>query len=175
MGKRAAAAGVAVDYAAGCVNASCLEHSGFAAAAAAAKTADAVVVVLGMGQTAFGCHHDVDKTACEAEAYDRPTCSLPGGQPALVAAIRAAATPGMPVIGVLIHGGALCIDPATLDALDAVLDGWYPGMRGGAALADALIGTYSPSGRSGVTFYASDLTRRFLQTEVGEMSPYPKP
>ncbi len=55
---------------------------------------------------------------------------------------------GVPVVGVIIHGGSVCFAPDTLASMDALLDGWFPGMRGGAALADALVGAYSPAGRS---------------------------
>ena len=71
---RATAAGVTIDYAPGCNNASCLTTSGFAAAATAASTADAVILVLGMGQTQFNCNGDRDRTACESESYDRYVC-----------------------------------------------------------------------------------------------------
>jgi hypothetical protein len=52
---------------------------------------------------------------------------------------------------------------------DAILDAWYPGMRGGAAMADAVVGAFSPSGRSPVTWYSSDAA---LPADRGEMSPY---
>ena len=83
-----------------------------------------MVVVLGMGEAEYDCGGQRDKTACEAEAYDRLTCALPGNQPGLVAALRAAVRPGVPLIGVLIHGGAFCLSPATLGDLDAILAGW---------------------------------------------------
>jgi beta-glucosidase len=171
LSSRAGSAGVAISYEQGC-DANCAGSSGFAAAAAAAAAADgAVVLALGMGDTQFACGgNKVDKSACEAEAYDRTTCALPGLQPALVAAVRAAMRPGVPLIGVLVHGGALCLDPATLGALDALLDAWYPGMRGAAAMADAIIGAFSPAGRSPVTWYASDAA---LPADRGQMSPYP--
>jgi hypothetical protein len=44
------------------------------------------------------------------------------------------------------------------------------GMRGAAAIADALIGVYSPAGRSPVTWYASDDA---LPSDRGQMSLYP--
>jgi hypothetical protein len=43
-------------------------------------------------------------------------------------------------------------------------------MRGGAAIADALVGAFSPAGRSPVTWYASDDA---LPADRGQMSPYP--
>ena len=165
--------GGALAYAPGCASPNCADDSGFAAAAAAAGSADtaAVILVLGMGNTQYACSGDhTDTSDCEAEDHDRTTCALPGMQPALVAAVKAAMAPGVPLVAVLVHGGAFCIDPVTLGAFDAVLDAWYPGMRGGAAMADALIGAFSPSGRSPVTWYASDAA---LPADRGEMSPYP--
>ena len=37
----------------------------------------------------------------------------------------------------------------------AVVQGWYPGARGGKAIAELLFGKYSPSGKLPVTFYNS--------------------
>src|SRR5438552_3487727 len=41
---------------------------------------------------------------------------------------------------------------AWLDRVPALLQAWYPGQEGGAALAQLLFGEYSPSGRLPVTF-----------------------
>jgi beta-glucosidase len=49
-------------------------------------------------------------------------------------------------IVVLIGGGTLMTDPWDQDAA-AVLQAWYPGMEGGRALADILLGDAEPSGR----------------------------
>ena len=67
------------------------------------------------------------EAACETEGTDRPTCALPGNQPALVSAVRAAVQAGVPVVAVLIHGGTFCFENTTVSSLDAILDGWYPG------------------------------------------------
>lgn len=37
--------------------------------------------------------------------------------------------------------------------VDAIIDSWYPGARGGKAVAEAIFGEYSPSGKLPVTFY----------------------
>ena len=43
-------------------------------------------------------------------------------------------------------------------------------MRGASAIADALVGVYSPSGRTPQTWYASDAA---IASDRGQMSPYP--
>jgi len=167
---RASAAGVAgVDYASGCGDANCDANNDFAGAAALAATADAVVVVLGMKTAQFACGGATDRAGCESEGYDRRTCALPGQQPQLVAAVRAATRAGVPLVVMFVHGSTFCLDPSFVGATDAILDAWYPGMRGGAAMADAVIGAFSPSGRTPVTWYSSDSA---LPTDRGEMSPY---
>jgi hypothetical protein len=104
----------------------------------------------------------------EGEGRDRATIELNAGQAELVAALRAAVGPGVPLVGVLVHGGAVALGEATRGSLDALLDAWQPGMGGGAAIADALLGAYNPGGRSPVTWYKStaDLPR------MGEMDLY---
>lgn len=165
-------AGANVDHAPGCGDANCDGVSApldFDAATTLASTADVVIAVLGMGQTNFACGGDKDRAACESESWDRPTCLMPGEQANLVAAIRAVTKPGVPIITVLVHGGSFCFNDTLLSNTDAILDAWYPGMRGAPAMADAIIGAYSPAGRSPVTFYSSDAAL----PERGSTSPYP--
>jgi beta-glucosidase len=74
----------------------------------------------------------------------------------MVAALRAAIGPTKKLVAVLIHGGTMAFPNATLDALDAVLDAWYPGLGGGEAVAATLFGDQSPAGRSSQTWYSSN-------------------
>ena len=167
--KRATAANVAIDYASGCTDTNCENGNGFASAAALAAAADAVVLVLGMGNAQYNCGGARNTADCESEAHDRTTCVLPGQQPQLLAAIRAAKRSGVALAVLFVHGSTFCLTPDFVSGADAILDAFYPGMRGGAAMADAVIGAFSPSGRTPVTWYASDAA---LPANRGQMSPY---
>ena len=84
----------------------------------------------------------------EGEFRDRAFLILPGRQEELIQ--RVAAT-GTPVIVVLIGGSAIVMNNWK-DQADAILDVWYPGERGGDAVADVLLGKYNPSGKLPITF-----------------------
>jgi beta-glucosidase len=84
----------------------------------------------------------------EGEFRDRARLGLPGHQEEL---IRAVAGTGRPVVVVLIGGSAVTMS-RWLDEADAVLDAWYPGDEGGAAVADVLFGRSNPAGRLPITF-----------------------
>ena len=86
-------------------------------------------------------------TQWNGEAEDLPDLSLPQGQDALVAAV-AAANPRTVVV--LETGNP--VDMPWLGATAAVLEAWYPGQRGGEAIADVLFGDVNPSGRLPMTF-----------------------
>ena len=93
----------------------------------------------------------------------------------MVAALRAAIGPTKKLVAVLIHGGTMAFPNATLDALDAVLDAWYPGLGGGEAVAATLFRDQSPAGRSSQTWYAStaDLPDQSQGYMVSVMTPLP--
>src|SRR5690606_8751075 len=76
---------------------------------------------------------------------------LDGEQDALIAAV-AAANPNTVVV--LETGGAVTMP--WLDDVRAVVEAWYPGGRGGEAIADILFGTVNPSGRLPITFPADE-------------------
>jgi beta-glucosidase len=83
---------------------------------------------------------------------DRTDLRLPKSQRDLLEALRAT---GKPIVGVFTTGSALAIDWAQQN-LDAILLAWYPGQRGGDAVADVLFGDANPAGRLPVTFYRAD-------------------
>ena len=113
----------------------------------AAKGADAVVLCLGLTPALEG--EEMNVSAEGFKGGDRTAIELPRPQRELLAAIRKT---GKPVVVVLTGGSALAFDPAQANA---VLDQWYSGGRGGDAVAAALFGDFSPSGRLPVTFYRS--------------------
>jgi beta-glucosidase len=84
----------------------------------------------------------------EGEFRDRSSLGLPGHQADL---IRAVAATGKPTVVVLVGGSAITM-PGWLDSVAAVLDAWYPGEMGGAAVAEVLFGDYNPGGRLPLTF-----------------------
>ncbi|MBB5705446.1 beta-glucosidase [Sphingopyxis panaciterrulae] len=86
----------------------------------------------------------------EAEGFDSPDLSLPGGQDAIVAAV-AAANPN--TIVVLETGNPVAMP--WLDKVKAVVAAWYPGQEGAAAIADVLTGKVNPSGRLPISFPAA--------------------
>ena len=59
---------------------------------------------------------------------------------------------GKPTIVVLMAGSAIDLNYAQ-DNCNGILLAWYPGARGGRAVADLLFGKESPSGKLPVTFY----------------------
>ena len=69
--------------------------------------------------------------------------------------MEALAKTGKPVILCLIAGSAIDLTYADRN-FDAVLQCWYPGARGGKALAEILFGDVSPSGKLCVTFYHNE-------------------
>jgi beta-glucosidase len=83
----------------------------------------------------------------ESEGMDRVDLSFPSAQDALVAAV-AAANPH--TIVVLENGGAHVMP--WLASVSAVLEAWYPGQKGGTAIANLLFGAVNPSGKLPITF-----------------------
>jgi beta-glucosidase len=112
------------------------ERKGLADAAAAAGNSEMAIVVLG----------DSEKTV--GESLSRTSLDLPGRQLELLQAVYAT---GKPVVVVLLNGRPLSINWAD-KYIPAIIEAWFPGAQGGAAIADALFGDYNPGGKLTVTF-----------------------
>ncbi len=114
-----------------------------------AKEADAVVLVLGLSPQLEGEEMNVNEPGFVGG--DRTDIQLPARQRGLLEAVAAT---GKPVVLVLMSGSALAVNWADVH-VDAIVQAWYPGEEGGAAIADVLFGDYNPAGRLPVTFYKS--------------------
>jgi beta-glucosidase len=114
-----------------------------------AKQADAVVIVLGISSKLEGEEMNVQEPGFKGG--DRTDINLPQRQQGLLEAVAAT---GKPIVVVLLSGSALAVNWANEHA-NAILQAWYPGEEGGAAIADVLFGDYNPAGRLPVTFYKS--------------------
>ena len=112
-----------------------LDGANPAAAAAAARSADVAIVVA---------------TQWSSESIDVPM-ALDGNQNALIEAVAEA----NPKTAVVLETNAGVVMPWAGRAA-AILEAWYPGSAGGAAIANILTGRVNPSGHLPVTFYESD-------------------
>ena len=85
------------------------------------------------------------------ESADAPSLNLPGAQDQLIEAVTCA----NPRTAVVLETGGPVLMP-WLEQTAAVLEAWYPGQKGGEAIAEILSGAANPSGRLPVTFPASE-------------------
>ena len=110
-------------------------------AIAAAKNADAVIAVVGITSQLEGEEMPVSEPGFLGG--DRTSIDLPQPEEDLVEAVAAT---GKPLAVVLMNGSALAVNWINEHA-NAVLDAWYPGEEGGAAVAETLSGKNNPAGR----------------------------
>ena len=111
------------------------DGSDAAAAAALAKSSEVAIVF-----------------AVQPSSEGRDTSlSLPYNQDALIAAVAAA----NPRTIVVLENGNPVLMP-WLDKVQAVLESWYPGIRGAEAIANILFGDVNPSGKLPATFSKSE-------------------
>jgi beta-glucosidase len=118
-------------------------------AADAARKADVVIAVVGLTPQLEG--EESDNSDPGFFGGDRLDLDLPRPQEQLLEALS---DTGKPLIVVLTSGSALAVNWAQ-DHAAAILEAWYPGEEGGAAVADVLSGDFNPAGRLPVTFYKS--------------------
>ena len=116
-------------------------------AIAAARDADVVIAVVGITSQLEG--EEMPVTEPGFLGGDRTSLDLPQPEEDLVEAVAAT---GKPLAVVLINGSALAVNWIN-DHANAVLEAWYPGEEGGAAVAETLSGKNDPAGRLPVTFY----------------------
>jgi beta-glucosidase len=117
------------------------------AAVEAAKNADVVIAVVGITSRLEGEEMPVDQPGFSGG--DRTDLDLPRPEEDLIEAVAAS---GKPMVLVLINGSALSVNWAKEHA-NAIVESWYSGEEGGAAIAETLSGKKNPAGRLPVTFY----------------------
>lgn len=101
-----------------------------------ASEADVIILALG------------ESSAMSGEGGSRADICLPEIQLQLIAEVKKLQKP---IVAVLFNGRPLDLH-GVIDQADAVLEAWYPGTEGGAAIADLLFGDANPSGRLSMTF-----------------------
>jgi beta-glucosidase len=116
-------------------------------AIAAAKNADVVIAVVGITSRLEGEEMPVDEPGFFGG--DRTSLDMPKAEEDLVQAVAAT---GKPLVIVLMNGSALGANWEKAHA-NAILEAWYSGEEGGAAIAETLSGKSNPAGRLPVTFY----------------------
>lgn len=133
------------------------DRSGFAAAVAAAKQAD--VVIMALGEDAYQ----------SGEGRSRTTLALTGLQQELFDAVAAV---NDRIVLVLMTGRPLVIDDLA-DRSAAVLQAWHAGSQAGHGLADVLFGDYNPSGKLPMSFphNVGQLPLYYNQKNTGRPGP----
>ena len=114
-----------------------------------AENSDVVVLVLGYDERIEGEESDDGNIIGSGDKKD---LLLPESQRLLMDAVLAV---GKPVVLVLMAGSSVDVSTAQEKA-DAILLTWYPGARGGKAVAELLFGDASPSGKLPITFYRNE-------------------
>lgn len=111
-----------------------------------AEQSDVVVLCLGLDETLEGEEGDTGNSYASGDKQD---LQLPEVQRELLEAV---VKTGKPIILCMMTGSAM--DMQFADAhVDSILQTWYPGARGGKAIAEILFGKVSPSGKLPITLY----------------------
>lgn len=101
-----------------------------------AKNSDVIIAVMGEDELRCG------------ESRSRTGLGLPGRQFQLLQALQAT---GKPIILVLINGRPLTINWEN-QYLPAILEAWFPNVKGPTAIAQTIFGEYNPGGKLPITF-----------------------
>lgn len=113
-----------------------------------AEHSDLVILCLGLDESLEGEEGDTGNAYASGDKQD---LMLPPSQQRLLEIISGM---GVPFIVCMMAGSAMDLNLADTKA-SAILQTWYPGARGGKAVADILFGEVSPSGKLPVTLYRS--------------------
>ena len=101
-----------------------------------AKKADVIVAVMGERENMTG------------EAGSQTNIDLPGIQKEFLAELKKL---GKPIVLVLLNGRPLTLSWEN-ENMDAIIEAWWPGTRGGDAIAQTLFGANNPNGKLPMSF-----------------------
>ena len=147
-----------------------------AEAVALAKTADAVVLVLGENEGL------AREAWADKHLGDRTTLELSTDQQLLAAQVQAAAG-NKPVVLVLSNGRPLTLG-SLANRMPAIVEAWYLGQETGTALANILFGDVNPSGKLPLTFprsaghipsfynHKASSSRGYLHDDISPLYPF---
>ena len=141
-----------VSFAPVCTNVKCEDISKANDSLGIVKSADFVVMVMGLDESVESEGHDRAQTQCNGVNND--IIALPGCQGEIV---KKVIEMNAKVILVLINGGPVTVPKQFIedDRIIGIIEAFYPGALGGTAVADVLFGNYNPGGRMPVTTYLS--------------------
>ena len=147
-----------------------VDGSDIAASQAAARDADAVVFIVGYdsndeGEHVPGKNETPDSTGWGVSG-DRPGLSL---KPDDVRLLQEVAPQNPNNVVVLIGGSAIMME-AWKHLTPAILMAWYPGMEGGAALANILFGSVNPSGKLPFTIPTDETHLPFFESDIDSIT-----
>ncbi len=125
-----------------------MENDRLMEAVTVAEHSDLVILCLGLDETLEGEELDQGNNVGSG---DKKNLELPKVQKLLLKKIVEV---GKPVILCHMAGSAMNLSYAQ-EHCNGILHAWYPGARGGKAIADILFGHTSPSGKLPITFYRS--------------------
>jgi len=127
------------------------------AALAAASAADVLVLAMGIDQ------------AIEGESHDRTDIDLPANQHELIGQLAAL---GKPIVLLLFNGGMVAVEAEKADDnVGAIVECFYPGFQGAAAISSVLFGDYNPGGKMPFTVYPKDYINEVNMTDMDFTTP----
>lgn len=123
----------------------------YSEAVAMARRANVVVLCVGMDENIEG-EEMPNNGSYPGIKGDKADLLLPRIQRDL---LRRVMDTGTPCVVINMTGSAIDLQNAASKA-NAIIQAWYPGAKGGEAIAQLLLGRFNPSGRLPVTFYHNE-------------------
>lgn len=120
-------------------------------AKAAAKHSDFVILCVGLDNTIEG--EELGNDNDYSDKGDKTTLALPKKQQTLIEEVIKS---NKNTIIVSMSGSAIDVGVYAIKNARAIIQAFYPGAQGGNAIAELILGKFSPCGKLPVTFYSAD-------------------